>query len=213
LPQALPAQEVPTARGVAEPTPAPVDYDALAQQHGAIRGESVPVDYDALAKSHGALSSGEATETTPKVDLERAGTITEGKSTIPPSTSAVAPLAPAERAPAIPEIDRRQNLVERRRVAEMSPEEMKRELLTSPTVDLPNRRAFNEAEHQPAKAVAMSDADGLKAFNDKFGYEAGNALLRAKADALKAAGLDAPITTRATNFFIAVLPQETCNLS
>jgi len=95
----------------------------------------------------------------------------------------------------------------------MSPEEMKRELLTSPTVDLPNRRAFNEAEHQPAKAVAMSDADGLKAFNDKFGYEAGNALLRAKADALKAAGLDAPITTRATNFFIAVLPQETCNLS
>jgi GGDEF domain-containing protein len=176
-------------RSVPESASTPTDYDALAQQHGAIRAESAPVDYDALAKSHGALSSGEATETTPKVDLERAGTITEGKSTIPPSTSAVAPLAPAERAPAIPEIERRQNLAERRRVAEMSPEEMKRELLTSPVTGIPNRRAFDEAG--PAKAVAMSDADGLKAFNDKFGYEAGNALLRAKGDALKAAGLDA----------------------
>jgi len=37
----------------------------------------------------------------------------------------------------------------------------------------------------------MSDADGPKFFNDKFGYDAGNALLRAKADALKSAGLEA----------------------
>jgi GGDEF domain-containing protein len=74
----------------------------------------------------------------------------------------------------------------------MTAEEMKKELLSSPTVDLPNRRAFNEIEtHSPAKAVAMSDADGLKAFNDKFGYEAGDALLKAKAEALKEAGVDA----------------------
>ena len=71
----------------------------------------------------------------------------------------------------------------------MSPEELKRELLTSPITGIPNRRAFDEAGKSPA--VAMSDADGLKAFNEKFGYEAGNALLRAKADALKQAGLDA----------------------
>ena len=36
----------------------------------------------------------------------------------------------------------------------------------------------------------MSDVDGLKALN-KYGYEAGNAVLRAKADALRRAGLEA----------------------
>jgi GGDEF domain-containing protein len=87
--------------------------------------------------------------------------------------------------------ERRQNSVERKRVAEMSIGEMQRELLTSQTTGLPNRRAFDEAEHTPAPAVAMSDADGLKAINDKFGYQAGDALLRAKADALREAGLEA----------------------
>src|SRR5438876_9758125 len=84
--------------------------------------------------------------------------------------------------------ERRVALGERRRVAEMSPEEMRRELLTSDVTGLPNRRAFDEAGH--TLAVAMSDVDGLKALN-KFGYEAGNALLRAKADALREAGLEA----------------------
>lgn len=89
-------------------------------------------------------------------------------------------------------VERRQNAALRKRISEMSPEEMRRELLTSHKVDLPNGRAFDEAERDhPAPAVAMSDADGLKAFNDKFGYAAGDALLKAKADALKAAGLDA----------------------
>ena len=41
-----------------------------------------------------------------------------------------------------------------------------------------------------ALAVAMSDVDGLKALN-KYGYEAGNAVLKAKADALREAGLEA----------------------
>jgi GGDEF domain-containing protein len=84
--------------------------------------------------------------------------------------------------------ERRVALKERRRVAEMSPEEMRRALLTSEVTRLPNRRAFDEAG-QPV-AVGMSDVDGLKALN-KFGYEAGNALLRAKADALREAGLEA----------------------
>lgn len=85
--------------------------------------------------------------------------------------------------------ERRINPTERKRVTEMSPEEMKKELLTSPVTQMPNRRAFDEAA--PSNVVGMSDADGLKAFNDKFGYDAGNELLRAKADALKEAGLDA----------------------
>jgi GGDEF domain-containing protein len=70
----------------------------------------------------------------------------------------------------------------------MSPEEMRRELLTSEVTGLPNRRAFNEAGTAPA--VAMSDVDGLKALNT-YGYEAGDAVLKAKADALREAGLEA----------------------
>jgi GGDEF domain-containing protein len=70
----------------------------------------------------------------------------------------------------------------------MCPEEMQRELLTSEVTGLPNRRAFNEAG--AAGAVAMSDVDGLKALN-QFGYEVGNAVLMAKADALREVGLDA----------------------
>ena len=84
--------------------------------------------------------------------------------------------------------ERRVALEKRRRVAEMSPAEMRRELLTSEVTGLPNRRAFGEAGL--ALAVAMSDVDGLKALN-KFGYEAGNAVLKAKADALRRAGLEA----------------------
>jgi 2'-5' RNA ligase/GGDEF domain-containing protein len=87
--------------------------------------------------------------------------------------------------------ERRTNLDQRKKVADMSPEERAKALLTSETVDLPNKRAFTEAEHAgKSPAVAMSDADGLKALNDKFGYDAGNALLKAKAEALKEAGLD-----------------------
>jgi GGDEF domain-containing protein len=84
--------------------------------------------------------------------------------------------------------ERRVALEKRRRVAEMSPEEIRRELLTSEVTRLPNRRAFGEAG--AANAVAMSDVDGLKALNE-FGYEVGNAVLRAKADALREAGLEA----------------------
>jgi GGDEF domain-containing protein len=84
--------------------------------------------------------------------------------------------------------ERRVALAERRRVAEMSPEEMQRELLTSEVTGLPNRRAFGEAG--AALAVGMSDVDGLKALN-KHGYEVGNAVLKAKADALREAGLEA----------------------
>jgi GGDEF domain-containing protein len=84
--------------------------------------------------------------------------------------------------------ERRVALEKRRHVAEMSPEEMRRELLTSEVTGLPNRRAFAEAG--ATLAVAMSDVDGLKALNE-YGYEAGNTVLKAKADALGEAGLEA----------------------
>src|SRR3984893_8627171 len=85
-----------------------------------------------------------------------------------------------------PNHERRIDSEMRRRVAEMSLAEMMRELLTSEVTGLPNRRAFDEAD--AASAVAMSDVDGLKALNDQ--YDAGNALLRAKAEALREAGLE-----------------------
>ncbi len=88
----------------------------------------------------------------------------------------------------LPNVERRVALGWRRRVAEMSPEEMRRELLTSEVTGLPNRRAFDEAG--AALAVAMSDVDGLKALNT-YGYQAGNAVLKAKADALRKADLEA----------------------
>lgn len=62
----------------------------------------------------------------------------------------------------------------------------------SKVTDMPNDKAFDAAENnKPSPAVAMTDADGLKAFNDTYGHEAGNALLKAKADALKQVGLEA----------------------
>jgi GGDEF domain-containing protein len=88
----------------------------------------------------------------------------------------------------IPATERRFAFERRRRVAELSTEEMRRELLTSEVTGLPNRRAFEEKG--PAMAVAISDVDGLKALN-KYGYSVGDAILRAKADALLEAGLEA----------------------
>lgn len=85
--------------------------------------------------------------------------------------------------------ERRTDIATRKRVADLTPDERAHELLTSEKTGLPNRRAFDEAESSPM--VAMSDADGLKALNDRFGYAAGDALLKAKADALKEAGIDA----------------------
>jgi len=85
-------------------------------------------------------------------------------------------------------VERRISLEKRRRVAEMSREEMQRELLTSEITGLPNRRAFDEAGG--TRAVAMCDVDGLKALN-AYGYETGDAVLKAMADALREAGLEA----------------------
>jgi GGDEF domain-containing protein len=84
--------------------------------------------------------------------------------------------------------ERRVAREKRQHVAEMTPEEMRRELLTCELTGLPNRRAFGEAG--TATAVAMCDLDGLKALN-QYGYEVGNAVLQAKADALRKAGLEA----------------------
>jgi len=86
-------------------------------------------------------------------------------------------------------IERRIDHERRKRVAEMSPEEMRRALLVSEKTGLPNRRAFEEDE--ASTFVAMSDLDGLKALNDKFGYAAGDTLISRFAELLVTVGLDA----------------------
>ena len=86
-------------------------------------------------------------------------------------------------------IERRIDHVTRKRVSEMSPEEMRRALLISQKTGLPNRRAFDEG--QPSAFVAMSDVNGLKAMNDKYGYDAGDTLIHTFAELLISLGLEA----------------------
>lgn len=86
-------------------------------------------------------------------------------------------------------IERRIDLVTRKRVTEMSRKEMRLALLTDRNTGLPNKRAFDEGPKSPF--VAMADINGLKAFNDEEGYDAGNDLICRFAEVLKAVGLDA----------------------
>lgn len=118
----------------------------------------------------------------------------------PQTTSAAAP-------------ERRVNLAQRKAIDEMTPEEQRAEITASrqhidaltqhneqlvrksmmdSKVGLPNEEAFDKVqEHNPAKAVMSSDAIGLKWVNDHYGTPAGDALLKAKAQALRDAGIDA----------------------
>jgi len=84
--------------------------------------------------------------------------------------------------------ERRADHLTRKRVSEMSPEEMRRALLVSEKTGLPNRRAFDEGE--PSPYVAMSDVNGLKALNDEYGYAAGDILIHRFAEVLLSVGLD-----------------------
>ena len=86
-------------------------------------------------------------------------------------------------------IERRTDHVTRKRVSEMTPDEMRRALLISDKTGLPNKRAFDEGRLSPW--VAMSDLNGLKALNDEFGYSAGDILIRRFAQVLVGVGVDA----------------------
>ena len=86
-------------------------------------------------------------------------------------------------------MERRTDHVTRKRVSEMSPEDMRRALLVSEKTGLPNRRAFDEGATAPW--VAMADVNGLKALNDHYGYAAGDVLIQRIAHVLLEAKLDA----------------------
>ena len=97
--------------------------------------------------------------------------------------------------------ERRTDHTTRKRVAEMSSEEMRHALLVSEKADLPNKRAFDESERSPF--VAMADVDGLKMLNDHFGYSAGDILIKRFAETLTSVGFRTPTTIRATNSCVA----------
>jgi diguanylate cyclase (GGDEF)-like protein len=78
--------------------------------------------------------------------------------------------------------ERRVEIARRKKVAEMSAEEAKRELLTHELTGIPNRRAYVESEKLP-RQVSI-DVDSLKAINDIAGHEAGDALLKEVAQVL-----------------------------
>lgn len=94
--------------------------------------------------------------------------------------------------------ERRSDMESRKRVSEMSREEMERSLLTSETAGIPNKRAYNEAlanasdkaKPQRKETQVFSDFDGLKWVNDNIGHAAGDAFIRAKAKAIKELGLE-----------------------
>lgn len=79
-------------------------------------------------------------------------------------------------------LERRTEAARRKRVAEMTAEEAKKELLTHDLTGIPNRRAYQEAEKLPHQVSI--DVDSLKWVNDNMGHESGNELLKAIASSL-----------------------------
>ena len=73
------------------------------------------------------------------------------------------------------------------------------EALTDPLTGLANRRALHRrlaGTQQPGGTVAVIDIDGLKKHNDRYGHEAGDALLRRAALALHSAATPDELVAR-----------------
>ncbi|MFA7279103.1 MAG: diguanylate cyclase [Sterolibacterium sp.] len=101
--------------------------------------------------------------------------------------------APAEPEGAAPE--RRVDDVRRKNVDEMTPDEMKAEVQrlrverhTDSLTGLRNEVAYNESSRKPVQV--FGDIDGLKQLNDRFGHDAGNALLIQVANSIRETGLE-----------------------
>lgn len=74
--------------------------------------------------------------------------------------------------------DRRRRHARRGVVAQMSREELVKELLTDDLTGLGNRRAWEERVPQEGETVVMIDVDSLKWCNDELGHGVGDELLR-----------------------------------
>lgn len=90
--------------------------------------------------------------------------------------------------------ERRADIKRRQRVDQMSPEEMRQELMVDKLTGLGTKRAMEEdADTVKRKSYVFIDIDRLKATNDAFGHEAGDALLRTMGDAMNEALKDAGV--------------------
>jgi GGDEF domain-containing protein len=78
--------------------------------------------------------------------------------------------------------ERRKDFEKRKRVEKMTPEEMRKELLTDPLTNLGNKRAYEEDPRLPIQVFV--DVDSLKWINDNISHEAGDELLMAVGCAL-----------------------------
>ncbi|HJX58175.1 MAG TPA: diguanylate cyclase, partial [Thiobacillus sp.] len=78
--------------------------------------------------------------------------------------------------------ERRSDAATRKRVAEMSPDEMRAALLTDAKTGLYNDRAY--AEHAKLPIQVAIDLDSLKWVNDNLGHESGDAMLKAMGTAI-----------------------------
>ena len=102
-------------------------------------------------------------------------------------------------------VERRVDHAKRKRVAEMSPEEMRTALRVSEKTGLPNKLAYDEAE--PSEWVRYGDVGGLKRLNDQYGYAARDALIERLAAVFLEVELDAH-TTKATSSFSGDRPSK-----
>lgn len=80
--------------------------------------------------------------------------------------------------------ERRKDASQRKTVDQMSPEDMRRELLTNHLTGIANKRAYDESKKLPVQVSI--DADSLKWVNDTLGHASGDEMLRAIAQALAA---------------------------
>lgn len=86
-------------------------------------------------------------------------------------------------------IERRKDIVRRKAIEEMTPEEAKKALTYDELTGLKTRRAWEDVTKKPVQGIL--DADGLKWLNDNLDYESGDILLKEIGKALNEAGMDA----------------------
>jgi hypothetical protein len=113
--------------------------------------------------------------------MGRPGRIGPPPSEIFPTAGEARPPAPAvSPEPVLP--NQRVDLKTRKRIDELTPEEMKQELLTDHLTGMPNKRAYIESSKGEVQAAI--DVDSLKWVNDNFGHQAGDELLQKVGKAL-----------------------------
>ncbi|RLB94500.1 MAG: hypothetical protein DRH26_01050 [Deltaproteobacteria bacterium] len=82
-------------------------------------------------------------------------------------------------------VENNQRKGDRRKVNEMTIDELRNTVLSNEITGIPNRRAYDEANSKVVKPVQISiDADSLKWVNDNMGHDIGDEMLQEIADTL-----------------------------